>query len=144
MTARGRSLDGLRASPPSCTACSKPSSENTMPAGRARTIALNGSGWTKKPPAAVKLEPWKLEASRTMIVPTGMITFHHVSALLTRASQRTPMRLIAVKTNMSAIATGIPGPWRLVPLYQLWANFQDDAYWMAASTSMGATVAAWM
>src|SRR6185312_11020017 len=126
--ARGRSLEGLRASPPSCTACSKPSSENTTPAGRASTIDLNAAPCTKNPPAAVKFEPWKLVTSSTMIVPTGMITFHQVNALLTRASHRTPMRFTAVNTNMSPMATGMPAPWRLVPLYQLCANDQEDAY----------------
>jgi hypothetical protein len=43
---------------------------------------------------------------------------------------------------MSAIATGMPAPWRVVPLYQLWAKPHVDAYWIAARTSIGATVAA--
>src|SRR5580658_9781201 len=41
MTARGRSRCGLALSPPSCTACSKPRSEKTMPApGMAMRMAL--------------------------------------------------------------------------------------------------------
>jgi hypothetical protein len=70
----------------------------------------------KKPPSALKFEPWNLKISRTMIVRTGMISFQVVRMLFTRASQRTPIRFTAVKTNMKKIATGIPRPWIVVPL----------------------------
>ena len=44
--------------------------------------------------------------------------FHHVAVLLTRASQRTPTRLSAVKTASSTMATIMPRPDRTC----LWAS----------------------
>ena len=74
-----------------------------------------------------------------------MATFHVVSELLTRCSHRTPMRLTATKKNISRTATRMPTPWT-VPLLenQLCAQWAVDRYWIAASTSIGATLAAWM
>ena len=48
------------------------------------------------PPPGLKLPAWKWK-NRMMMVRTGMATFHHVMALLTRANSRTARKLIAVK-----------------------------------------------
>ena len=83
-----------------------------MPAfGIASMIDLTAAPWMKKPPAAVKLLPWKLDTSSTTIVTQGMMTFHHVSALLIRASHRIPIMLTTVNSAISAIATTRPVPW---------------------------------
>ena len=94
MIARGRSLAGLRASPASWVACSKPSSENTMPPpGIAIRIDLTAEPLTKKPPPALRLPPCDLKTSSTMMVSTGTRIFQVVRMLLTRASQPMPIRL---------------------------------------------------
>ena len=49
-----------------------------------------------------------------MMVSTGISTFHEVSALLTRASQRIPIRLTVTKKTISRIATPIPVPLRVL------------------------------
>ena len=54
------------------------------------------------PPAGLKLPLWKLK-NKMMMVRTGMATFHHVIALLTRANSRTARKLIAVKTAIRMI-----------------------------------------
>ena len=88
-----------------------------MPAvGIASRIEWTAEPLMKKPPPALKLLPWKLETISTTIVMHGMTTFHHVSALLTRASQRMPIMLMIVKTAISASVTTEPdavddAPW---------------------------------
>ena len=96
----------------------------------------------KKPPPALKFDPWNLKPMNTMIVSTGIATFHHVSELFTRASQRTPTRLTIVNRNIRINATTIPTPVSFVPLYQLCAKWAVEMYSIAASTSIGATAAA--
>ena len=111
ITARGRSRWGLAASPPSWTACSNPSSANTMPpVGIATRMLLTAAPWTKKPPPAVKLPAWKCVASSTMIVNTGMTTFHEVIALLARVSHRMPIRLSTTNSDIRMTAAMIPPP----------------------------------
>jgi hypothetical protein len=137
----------LRASPPSWTACSNPSNENTIPpAGIAIKMSLNSAPLTKKPPPWLKLPPWKCVASSTTMVRIGIRTFHVVSELLTRASQRIPIRLTNTNMNMRTIATTIPLPVRVmfVASNRPEAQLIEDKYWIAASTSIGATLAACM
>jgi hypothetical protein len=117
ITARGTSRAGLRASPASCTACSNPSSENTMPpVGIAMKIDLNAAPLMKNPPSALKFDPWNLKISRTMIVSTGIMSFQVVRMLFTLASQRTPIRFTQVKRSIKKIASGMPTPRIVVPL----------------------------
>ncbi len=78
------------------------------PVGIAMRIDLIAAPWMKKPPAAVKLLLWKWVSSSTMIVRIGMNTFHEVSPLFTRASQRMPIRLTTTKKNIRQIATTMP------------------------------------
>ena len=80
------------------------------PLGIAIRIDLTAAPLTKKPPPAEKLPLWDLKISRTMIVSTGTMIFQVVRTLFTRASQRTPTRLIAVNTNMRITATTMPLP----------------------------------
>ncbi len=52
----------------------------------------------KKPaPPAVKLPGWNLNSS-TMMVRTGIATFHQVTTMLTRLNIRMARKLTAVKT----------------------------------------------
>ena len=106
ITARGMSRCGLRASPPICTACSKPCSANTTPSGSAAKTPCAPNG--AKPPPAVKLLPWKETAISTTIVSSGTAVFQITVALLDSASQFTPARLMSVKTSMSTTATTRP------------------------------------
>jgi hypothetical protein len=145
IVARGMSLLGLDDSPASWIACSKPSSENTMPLpGMASSTDLKPNGM--KPPPAVKLPPWKLLIDSTRMASSGAPTFHQVATVLTRASIRMPRKLMETKIAISTTAITIPGPVRtLVPpltCIQLSAQCQCCAYWIMASTSTGATEAA--
>ena len=79
---------------------------------------------------------------KTMIVSIGTRTFHHVSELFTRASQRTPKRSTNVNRAIRITATTIPVPVSFVPLYQCRAKWTVEKYSIAASTSIGATAAA--
>lgn len=109
MMARGRSFFGSFASPPSWAACSKPSSEKTMPpAGMATKIDFSSDPLTKKPPPAEKLPEWKLVIIKTMTARMGSPTFQSVRVLLTRASQETPMRFTATKKIIRMTATTMP------------------------------------
>ena len=111
-------------------------------------MLLTTAPLTKKPPPWLKLEPWKCVASRTMIVSTGISTFHDVIALLARASQRMPIRLRVTKISIRITAAMIPVPERvfaLRPFTRWWwkklrAQCAVERYWIAASTSIGATV----
>lgn len=55
-----------------------------------------------------------------MIASTGISTFQVVSALPTRASQRTPIGLTAVKVTITMTAPTIPKPCRVVPCTRSW------------------------
>jgi len=55
-----------------------------------------------KPPPALKLLGWKWN-SRTMMVRTGMATFHQVMPLLTCWNSRIARKLMAVKTAIRTI-----------------------------------------
>ena len=86
-----------------------------------------------------------------MTVSAGTSTFQVVIPVLALASQRMPIRLMMTKTTIRPAATAIPAPLRVPTeaptiggLYQPLAQEATDAYWTTASTSIGATVAAWM
>ena len=121
------------------------------PDGIAIRMLLSAAPLTKKPPPLLKFEPWKFDTSRTMIVSTGMITFHVVIPLLARANQRMPTRFRITKMNIRMTAAMMPLPdsvFAEMPfttwLWKKWrAQCAVDRYWIAASTSIGATVAAW-
>ena len=72
------------------------------------------------PPPGLKLPAWKWK-NRMMMVRTGMATFHHVMALLTRANSRTARKLIAVKMAIRMTVQKKPQPvvTRVVGLYRL-------------------------
>ena len=72
-TAIGTSRLGLRTSPASWAACSKPSRAKTMPSGIAMNTPLTPYGM--KPPPAVKLEGWKDLDMMKMMVMTGTRIF---------------------------------------------------------------------
>ena len=82
ITARGMSRWGLRLSPPSCTACSKPTRANTAPpslTARSTPWAPNGAK-----PWLVKFDVSKWVKNSTRMVSVGMTTFQVVMALLAR------------------------------------------------------------
>ncbi len=106
IVARGRSRLGLRLSPASWMACSKPSSAKMMPLvliALSTPLAPNGAK-----PCEVKLCGWKLVAAMTKIAPRGTAIFHHVAALLVCASTFTPRKFTATKTAIRRTATTRP------------------------------------
>src|ERR1039458_5152776 len=116
ITARGRSRPGLADSPPSCTACSKPSSEKMIPAGRVSRMFLIASWLVKKPPPAwPKFEPWKCPISRIRTVTTGTATFQLVIALLILAKKRMPTRLMITNRSSRIAAARYPKPCSVPP-----------------------------
>ncbi len=85
-----------------------------------------------------------------MIVSTGIATFQVVIPLLARASQRIPIRFRITKMIIRMIAATMPLPDSVFAgspftrwLWKKWrAQCAVERYWIAASTSIGATVAA--
>src|ERR1700722_16083767 len=71
-----------------------------------------------------KLPLWKWVAPSTMIVRTGMATFHVVIVLLNRVSQATPTRLMITNTIMRTTAAPMPAADKVLvlDLYQLLAH----------------------
>ena len=63
----------------------------------------------KPAPPEVKLLGWNLNSS-TMMVRTGIATFHHVMVLLTLEKMRMARKLTAVKTAISKTVTTRPTP----------------------------------
>lgn len=111
-TAREMSRCGLRASPASWMACSKPSRANTTPAGRAAKTPC--APWGEAPPA-VKFEAWKDSVIRTMTVSRGTAVLNTAVTELIPDISRTPRTLITVKIIMKTVAISRPGVVR-VPL----------------------------
>ena len=108
--------------------------------------ALNPPLWPgTKNPNLEKFEAWKLVMASTTMVKTGTATLTTVTVSFVRDIHRTPMRLSVTNIAMSTMATTMPVPLK-VPLAftHPWAHDSEDRYWIVASTSMGATVAAWM
>ena len=62
-----------------------------------------------KPPPAPKLLGWNLNSS-TMMVRTGIATFHHVMPALTLENRPMARKLIAVKDAISTIVITKPSP----------------------------------
>lgn len=112
-TAREMSRCGLRASPASWMACSKPSRANTTPAGRAAKTPC--VPWGAKPPPAVKLEAWKDSVIRTMTVSSGTAVLNTAVTELIPDISRTPRTLMTVKSIMKTVPITRPGVVR-VPL----------------------------
>ncbi len=79
-TASGTSRLGLRASPASWAACSKPSRANTMPSGMAMNTPLMPNGMN--PPPAVKFEPWNTLLMIRMMVANGTRIFQYMATVL--------------------------------------------------------------
>ncbi len=79
-----------------------------MPApGIAARMSLNVTPLGMKPPPAVKLPGWNLNA-RMMIVRTGMATFHQVMPLFTLLNRRIARKLMPVKMAIRMIVTTKP------------------------------------
>src|ERR1700754_2254135 len=139
MTARGRSRCGLRDSPPSCTACSKPCSANITPNGSAANTPWAPKG--ANPPPAVKLPEWNDTVNNTMTVSTGTAIFHSIVTRLDSASHRTPRMFTTVNSAISTTAITRPRPVSapevLTSPGQRWSRYDS-----AASTSIGESVAA--
>jgi len=144
-TAIGTSRLGLRASPASWAACSKPSSANTMPSGIATNTPLMPNGMKPLPSCvtAVKFEPWNTLAMMKMTVPNGTMIFQYMATVLVLAIHLMPNRFSAVNTNMKPIATARPLPVSR-PVVEFTSPCQTLAsrYPSVASTSIGATAIA--
>ena len=69
----------------------------------------SGAG-RREPVRRGEVAMWRPASASTMIVSTGIATFHHVAALLVLASRRTLRKLIAVKSAISTTAATMPGP----------------------------------
>ena len=84
MTARGMSRWGFLLSPPSCSACSKPTRANTAPPSE----TARSTPWSPKgaKPWPVKLAVLKWVKKRTKMVITGTMTFQVVMAPSRRSS----------------------------------------------------------
>jgi hypothetical protein len=124
ITARGMSFWGFLASPPICTACSKPCNANTTPRGSAAKTPCAPKG--AKPPPAVKLLPWNATEMSTTMVTTGTAVFQITVALFDSASQFTPATLMSVNTSirMTAITRPLPTSapfWSTMP-GQMWSR----------------------
>ena len=140
-TAIGTSRLGLRASPASWAACSKPSRAKTMPSGMAMNTPLMPNGMN--PPPAVKFAVWKtLVMMKTMVRTRHRRSSSIMATVLVRAIHLMPSRFSAVKMNMKPIATIRP----LVVSRP--AEFTSPCQTLAlrypsvASTSIGATAIA--
>jgi hypothetical protein len=104
MIARGMFRLGLRVSPPSCTACSKPrQAKMTPPDDNARNTPFQPKGMN--PPFALKFSPCAEVAMSATTVTTGIRSFQQTASMLASASQRTPRMLIVQKSKSSAAAT---------------------------------------
>ena len=139
-TAIGTSRLGLRASPASWAACSKPSRANTMPSGIAMNTPLMPNGM--KPPPAVKFEPWKTLVMMRMTVANGTRIFQYMATVLVLAIHLMPNRFSAVNTNMKPIATSRPFPVSRPFEFSSQGQYLAARYPSVASTSMGATAIA--
>ena len=139
-TASGTSRLGLRASPASWAACSKPSSAKTMPSGIAMNTPLMPYGM--KPPPAVKFEVWKTVVMMAMMVMTGTAIFQIMATVLVRAIHLMPSRFSAVKMNIMAIATIRPLAVSRPAEFTSPCQSLALTYPSVASTSIGATAIA--
>ena len=107
-TASGTSRLGLRASPASWAACSKPSRAKITPSGRATNTPLMPNGM--KPPPAVKFELWNDLDMMKMMVITGTAIFQIIMMLLLSDIHLTPSRFSPVNRNIPSTATTRPLP----------------------------------
>ena len=139
-TASGTSRLGLRASPASWAACSKPSRAKTMPSGMAMNTPLMPNGMN--PPPAVKLAVLKTLVMMRTMVRSGTKIFHHVATVLVRAIHLMPSRFSAVNTNMKPIATTRPLPVSRPAGVTSPCQTLASRYPSVASTSIGATAIA--
>ena len=104
MIASGMFRRGLRLSPPSWTACSKPrQAKMTPPEDSATKTPFHPKGM--KPPPALKFSRCAEVASSATTVRAGTKIFQQTASLFVSASQRTPRTLIVAKSSSSAAAT---------------------------------------
>ena len=75
-----------------------------MPASGSAAVRPLIPPGAKPSPPAVKLPGWNLNSS-TMMVRTGIATFHQVMVLLTRENMRMARKLTAVNTAISPTVT---------------------------------------
>ena len=139
-TASGTSRLGLRASPASWAACSKPSRAKTMPSGIAMNTPLMPNGMN--PPPAVKFEVWKTLVMMETMVMSGTKIFHHMATVLVRAIHLMPSRFSAVNTNIMPIATIRPLVVSRPAEFTSPCQTLALTYPSVASTSIGATAIA--
>ena len=139
-TASGTSRLGLRASPASWAACSKPSRANTMPSGIAMNTPLMPNGM--KPPPALKFPVWKALVMMRMMVRNGTRIFQYMATVLVLAIHLMPNRFSAVKMNIRPIATTRPLPVSRPDEFTRPCQSLALTYPSVASTSIGATAIA--
>ena len=108
MIASGMFRPGLRLSPPSWTACSKPRyAKMTPPEASARKTPFHPYGM-KPPPALPKFSACTEVASSATTVSAGTKSFQQTASLFVSASQRTPRALITQKSSSRVAATTYP------------------------------------
>ena len=108
MIARERSFFGFRASPASWTACSKPCSAKTTPAGSAAKMPCTPNGMN--PPPVLKFPGWKDSEATTTIARSGTAVFQITTIALLSDMNLAPARFTAVNRTIITVATMSPRP----------------------------------
>ncbi len=137
---------------PNCTACSKPEQGEHDPSGRDRDQdALDRRAVDEEAATAGEVGAVEVGDQQTMIVRTGMNTFHEVIAVVGPGQPPDPDHVHdhehdhqddRDRVMPTTVQRAAGSPFALAMTKKWRAQWSLDRYWIAASTSIGATVAA--